>query len=147
MTIREATPADVETIVRLGLSFQASTEYARHLRASEAALRVSAQAALVNPDVAAWIAERDGVAVGMIAAMLYVQPFSGALIGSEIVWWMEPEARGGLTALRLLRRAEAWALSRGATRFQMMAPTPEVGKFYAGIGYELIETHYQRSLA
>ncbi len=89
---------------------------------------------------------------GMLAAALYVQPFSGESIGAEIVWWMNPDARGGRTAIRLLREAERWAKDRGATTFQMMAPVGktgtilELGRLYEALHYEPIETHYQRRL-
>lgn len=147
MTIRRATLADVAAIVAMGLRFQAGTTYAKHLTATADTLTAIAWHLLESADAAIWLAEREGIPVGLIAAALYVQPMSGALIGTEICWWMDPEARGGRTALRLVRTAEQWARDRGATVFQMMAPTPAVGRFYEALHYDAIETHYQRALA
>jgi len=145
-TIRAATAADVDVIVAMGLRFQATTTYAAHLRATEPTLRALALQLLAHEGSVIFLAETDGQVVGMIAASCYVQPMSGELIGSEICWWMDPAARGGRTALRLLRTAEQWAADRGAAIFQMMAPTPEVGALYERLAYAPIETHYMRRL-
>src|SRR4030095_5403739 len=147
MTIRAATAEDIDTIVAMGLRFQALTSYAAHLRATATSLRTLTAAVLANADAAIWLAERGGRAVGMIAVGLYTQPMSGECVGSEICWWMDPEARGGRTALKLLHTAERWAAQQGATIFQMMAPTDAVGAFYERLHYELIERHYMRRLA
>lgn len=147
MTIRRATLEDVVAIVVMGLRFQATTSYATHLRATAETLTALVNAMLANPDAAGWLAEREGVPVGMIGAALYTNPMSGERVGSEIVWWMEPEARGGRTALRLIRTAEQWAQEHGAVIFQLMAPTTEVGRFYQALKYDAIEVHYQRRLA
>lgn len=146
-TIRRATPADIDAIIAMGLQFQATTSYAHHLRATADTLRALATGVLQNGDAVIFLAERDAVIVGMLAATIYQQIMSGERIGMELCWWMDPSARGGRTALRLLRTAEAWAVTQGATVFQMMAPTKEVGAFYEALHYTPIETHYQRQVA
>lgn len=145
--IRRATSEDVEAIVAMGLCFQATTNYAQHLRATPETLRSLAMSILANDQSVIFLAERERSILGMIAASLYLQPMSGELVGTEICWWMNPDARGGRTALRLIRAAEAWAVSRGAVVFQLMAPTAKVGQFYEALHYDLIETHYQRRVA
>lgn len=145
MTIRRAMADDIEAIVSMGLKFQATSEYAAHLRTSSERLRRLAIATLINPDAAFWLAESvSGEVVGMLAAGLHVQPMSEEVVGHEIVWWMDPAARGGRAAIGMLRAAEEWAKGRGATIFQMMAPNAHVGSFYERLGYAPIETHYQR---
>jgi len=146
-TIRRATSADVDVIVAMALRFQQTTTYAQYLRTTEPTLRALAAAIVANAEAVILVAERLGVVVGMIAAVLVVQPMSGECVGTEICWWMEPEARGGRSALRLLRAAEQWARDRGAVVFQMSAPSDAVGAFYEALHYDRIETHYQRRLA
>lgn len=146
-TIRPATAADTDRLVAMSLRFQATTKYAQHLRATPETVASLIAALLANADAIILVVERAETLVGMLAAAIYVQPMSLERVGSEIVWWMEPEARGGRAALRLLRTAEAWAGARGATVFQMMAPTADVGAFYEALDYTPIETHYQRRLA
>lgn len=146
-TLRRATIADVDAIVAMGLQFQATTSYAQHLRATPETLQALAIGLLGNDEAIIVLAEADGQIVGMIAATLYRQVMSQELIGTEVCWWMNPEARGGRTALRLIRAAEQWAVDHGAVVFQMMAPTAKVGAFYEALKYDLIETHYQRRVA
>jgi GNAT superfamily N-acetyltransferase len=145
--IRRADVHDTEALVAMALHFQTTTKYAAHLRATAETFRALLGNIFSSDEAAIWIAERDGLVLGMIAAMLYTQPMSGERIGSELCWWMEPEARGGRTALRLLRTAETWAKAQGAVVFQMMAPNADVGRLYEALHYEPIETHYMRRIA
>lgn len=131
----------------MSLRFQATTGYAPHLHATAATLTALVDRILDNAEAVIFLAERAGAVVGMLAALLYTHPMSGARVGSELCWWMDPEARGGRQALRLLRTAEAWARDHGATVFQMMAPTPDVERFYTALHYDRIEVHFQRRLA
>jgi len=131
----------------MGVCFQATTSYAQHLHATPETLRALAFGLLSNDQAVIFLAERDGHILGMIAATLYRHAMSQELIGTEVCWWMNPDARGGRTALRLIRAAEQWAVELGAVVFQMMAPTAKVGAFYEALHYEQIETHYQRRVA
>ena len=144
--IRRATTEDLPAIVRMGLRF-ADAEYRGFLPATASALSALAAAVLANPDALLLVSEQGGDVVGMLAATTYVQPMSGETIATEIAWWMEPQARGSRAALRLLASAETWAKDKGATKFQMIAPTDHVGQFYERLGFTRIETHYQRSLS
>jgi GNAT superfamily N-acetyltransferase len=144
-TIRRATETDLDALVKMSLRFQAEV-YVRHLFATVETFQRLARLLLTSSTTAVWIACDGDTPVGMFAAALYHQPMSGELIGSEVCWWMEPEARGGRTGLRLLRLAETWAKDQGAATFQMMAPTKAVGRFYERLDYEQIETLYQRRL-
>jgi GNAT superfamily N-acetyltransferase len=62
----------------------------------------------------------------------------------EVVWWVEPEARGD--GVRLLRAAEDWAIEQGIGKMQMVAPNERVGALYERMGYLPVETSYQRTL-
>lgn len=144
--IRLATESDLDAVVAMGLRFQESSEYAHYLRATESTLTTVVGHVLRNENSNVWVADVNGRLIGMIAASLYTQPMSGECVGTEICWWMEPEARGGRTAIRLLRTAEAWAQEHGAVVFQMIAPNAAVGALYKRLAYQPIETHYQRRL-
>jgi N-acetylglutamate synthase-like GNAT family acetyltransferase len=143
--IRDATTADIPAIVAMGLRF-ADTEYHAFLPANAECLATFAANLLAHDASAIFVAERDGALHGFLAVSSYVQPMSGELIGTEVAWWIDPEARGGRDALKLLAAAEAWARARGATRFQMIAPTDHVAAFYERLGFARVEMHYQRTL-
>jgi GNAT superfamily N-acetyltransferase len=86
----------------------------------------------------------DATITGMIAMLAYDHPFSGERMAFEVVWWVEPEARGD--GVRLLRAAEDWAMEQGIGKMQMVAPNERVGALYERLGYLPVETSYQRSL-
>lgn len=144
MTIRAATPNDLDAIVAMGERF-IETEYPGAIRFDPERL-VSLACSLMAGAGAVLIAEAADGLVGMMALTTYQHPMNGDTIATEIVWWMEPEARGGRAALQLFAAGEAWARTQGATKFQMIAPSDKVGRFYERIGFERIEVHYQRSL-
>lgn len=147
MRIRQATLEDVPAIVAMGLRF-AADEYRDYLRPDPAALEQLARNVITGATSIGFVAEdADAALVGMIGLMTYQQPMAGALVATEIVWWMEPEARGARAAIHLLNKGETWAREQGATKFQMIAPTDHVGAFYERMGFKKLETHYQRSLA
>lgn len=143
--IRDAALADVPAIVRMGVRF-ATGEYARLLTVNEQALAILASHMIQNAACGAWVLECDGVVVGMLGMTTYPQAMSGETIATEMVWWMEPEARGGRGALRLLEHGKTWARAQGATRLQMIAPNTHVGAFYERLGFQLLEIHYQAPL-
>jgi len=86
------------------------------------------------------------IVVGVIALVLVTQPMSGETIATELVWWVDPNARGGRAALELLAAAETWAKLNGATRLQMIAPSDKVCRFYEKLGFDRVEVAYMRTL-
>lgn len=116
----------------------------------------------VKPDVdhlahfIAWLLEHglllvldvDGCIAGMFGAAIVPHMFSGELTANEVVWWVDPEYRGGSHALRMLRWFDEWAADRGAKRQQMVAPFGEarLHDVYQRLGYAPLETVYQREL-
>jgi len=144
VTIREAVAADVDALVAMGERFLGSV-YAAKIRVSAAALRRTAEGLIASPDAVVYVAEVHGAVIGMMGLMRYQHPMSGELTASEVMWWVDPERRG--SGLRLFRVGEAWAQASGATVIQMIAPSLEVERFYARVGYEPVERTFQRRIA
>ena len=142
MTIRQATAEDVPAIAAMGHEFVSTSTYAAHMQTEPARLEALAGTILTNPDAAMWVCVRDEQPIGMLAMAMVTHPMSGDRIASEIVWWMNPSARGA--GVRLLRTAERWAKDRGAVAVHMIAPTERVGQLYAAIGYAPVEVNYYR---
>ena len=90
------------------------------------------------------IAERDGVIVGMLGFIIHAHFISGEKIAGEVFWWTEPEHRGD--GMRLLKEMERRAREAGCKYMQMVSPTEKVAKFYERLGYEFMESTYQREL-
>jgi GNAT superfamily N-acetyltransferase len=141
--IRRAEPEDMERIVEMGQRFVAETEYSERIAVRPERLLDTVINVATNPDGVIFVSGKDAV-TGMIAMLAYDHPFSGERTAFEVVWWVDPEARGD--GIRLLRAAESWAKEQGATKMQMVAPNQRVGALYERLGYAPIETSYQRSL-
>jgi len=85
--------------------------------------------------------------VGMLGLVAITHPASGADYADEIVWWVDPEFRGGSIGPRLLAAGETWARRRGLPLVNMVAPEgSDVGRFLARQGYTPIETAWVKRL-
>lgn len=95
-----------------------------------------------------FVHEQDHHITGMLGAIIYPDANDGALVATEMFWYVAPEARG--TGLRLLRDFETWAQRRGAARI-IMAHLHELmpealTKLYLRRGYRPVETHYLKEV-
>jgi GNAT superfamily N-acetyltransferase len=77
---------------------------------------------LARPDAAAlWVAEDDGVVIGLCSAQINISTVEGGPVA-----WIEdvivkPEARGQGIGRQLLDAVDSWATRRGLTRLQLLA--------------------------
>lgn len=142
--IRQATVEDRERLAEMGRRFAAETEYRELVNVDPARIQATVDHMLSNPDGVVFVSGTDATTTGMIALLAYDHPFSGERTAFEVVWWVNPEARGD--GVRLLRAAEGWALDRGIRKMQMVAPNERVGALYKRLGYAPVEISYQRSL-
>ena len=144
--IREATVDDVPSLVEMGARFIAETGYRNHIAINPRALANLMIGLIDAVSGVIFVSEKDGKPVGMIGAHVYMHPMSLESVGAETFWWVEPEARGKGSGIRLLKKAEAWADERGAVRMQMVAPNERVAKVYSALGYTKIEEQYQKDI-
>lgn len=95
------------------------------------------------------VADMDGELVGILCAHIDPATFNPAVVAAELVWWVEPEHRGGMTAVRLLKRGEDEARARGATVFNMcaLATSPEeASEILKRLGYAPTHTVFTKRL-
>jgi GNAT superfamily N-acetyltransferase len=143
--VRLALPEDVPAIVRMAVRFLNESTYADQITPDPARIERFVEDLLTTGLLL--IAEQDDQPIGMLAAILFEHPFSGARTVSEIGWWVEPEYRGGLTGPQMLRRAEQWAHQQHAQSMLMIAPAGStVGRLYQRRGYDELETTFQLQL-
>lgn len=142
LLIRPATEADIPRMVEMGQRFHDETTYQKHLPSNpEQMHKIGKQ--LIDLD-GLLVSEREGKIVGMIGFVVFPHFLSGELVCGEAFWWVDPEYRG--EGIRLMREAEKSACARGAKKMQMIAPTDQVGHVYQRLGYEFVESAYQKSL-
>jgi len=141
--IRDATIADVPALVAMGQQFRAEL-YAETLGDNPAQLAAMASHLITSADGLLLVAEDAGALVAMIGFLIFPHFLSGERTGAEVFWYVDPAKRG--IGVRLLKRAEAWAIAHGVARIQLVAPTRDVGVLYERLGYQPMETAYMRTV-
>lgn len=156
MHIREATHQDIPQIVEMAQQFYPASPYPAiygDMPAEQAAgLVIVMLEGMASHGVAPGVmlvAEHEGRLVGMLCLHLDAATFTPEVIAGEIVWWMDPEHRGGITAVRLVREGEKAAQAKGATvsRMAVLGSSPdEAGKMLQRLGYAPTETIFTKRL-
>lgn len=129
----------------MGARFVRETAYVGYVDVDPAAMARSVAWLLDQPTGTVLVLAPSGDLVGMIGMLAMPHFVSGQMVASELFWWVEPESRGH--GVRLLRAAERWAASVGATHIHMIAPGVDVARLYERLGYTQIERVYQRRVA
>ncbi len=119
LTIRAATPHDLDALVRLlGVLFSIEADFqpdaARQRRGLAGLLEDPARRAVL-------VAERAGAVVGMVTVQLVVSTAEGADSGWVEDLVVDAPSRGAGVGRRLLAAAAEWARANGATRLQLLA--------------------------
>lgn len=143
--IRPATLDDVPAIAQMAGKFYATTDYAKFAPFDETAV-TNLSAGLTEHILL--VAEYNNKLVGVVG--LFVAPFTfnpSITFATEVVWWVEPEARSTGAGIALLQAVEPAAKARGCTMVQMMhlATSPkQAGALYQRHGYNLSELSYTK---
>jgi GNAT superfamily N-acetyltransferase len=91
------------------------------------------------------VVERDGRLIGMAAAMAYPHYLNlKTKVAQEMFWWVAPEARGGMSGVKLLGALESWADEAGCSALTMIC-LPIDGPaetIYQRSGYRAVERSY-----
>ena len=92
----------------------------------------------------------DDVPVGLLVGQAAPFALTGALIASELSWWVDPQHRGGPAAKELLEAYEYWAKQVGCKYIQTVAlnneSLPVLTRFYERKGYAKLETCFMKEL-
>jgi GNAT superfamily N-acetyltransferase len=120
MRIRRAGPADIDAVARMGVEvirFDTQFGGVTERPGTAAAMRREAAGLLAGPEPWTWLAERDGTAVGMLAAQQpeaagWIAPMAGpAPVAYLMLMFVLPGERasglGGLLTARFHREVEA----------------------------------------
>lgn len=142
--VREATVEDIDRIVTMGRRFLAETEYREVMAGDPVRMAETVRDLIAGDRGLLLVLDGDEGLRGMIGVFAFEHPISGAVVASELFWWVEPETRGD--GLKLLRGAERWARGVGASVLQMIAPNEKVARLYQAFGYVKVETLFQMRL-
>ncbi|TWC18119.1 acetyltransferase (GNAT) family protein [Pseudomonas sp. SJZ085] len=115
--IRPAKHSDVPRLIELGTLLHDTTSYASMNFSPEKS--ATFLHSLINGLGVVFVAEIDGQIVGGMAGGLTDQWFSDDLIAYDYSIFIEPGRRSGITAVRLIKTFEQWAILKGAKQLHM----------------------------
>ena len=146
--IRRAEMSDLDAIVAMGERFYRGTSYARWASFCPESARLLGE--MLIEEGVVLLADGPVRPVGMVG--LAVVPFMfnrSSLAAHEVFWWVEPEARGGLAAWRLLKAVEPACAEMGCSAIQMnlLGDSPEIASsMYLRAGYLHTETSFTKMI-
>jgi GNAT superfamily N-acetyltransferase len=146
--IRRACTDDLPDLLRMGEAFYATTAMAErvpHCPASaEATARQLLASGIVLVDVHA------GRLVGMLGMLVAPTLMNHAVsAASEVMWWVDADARRSGAGVRLIRAAERAAREAGAAFIHMLrleSSPPAAALLYTRMGYAPSESAYTKVL-
>jgi GNAT superfamily N-acetyltransferase len=146
LIIRRATRPDVPALIALGRRFNDASGL--NLAFSEPRAIQAITAAIDLPDrLALTLATPAGPLAGFLFAHVGLPPFSTTRVVAEDAFWIEPDHRGGRTALRMISEFEAWARAQGAASASLSAlQSSRVAALYERLGYVRSEAHFTKGL-
>ncbi len=144
--IRKAVEQDILEIISMSEKFYAQTHYASLIPANNAA--VAALALMLIEQGSLFVAEVDGVVVGILGFVCTPFMFNPALLGAhEVVWYIEEAYRSYGYGPKLLLAAEQ-EFKRVGINFIQMVDLPEnnsgAGELYKRLGYSTSELSYTK---
>lgn len=143
--IRKATLDDLPDMLRLGAMMHAESRYAS-MKFDPAVLAETIAQLIASPYGFAWVAIRESQTVGVMLAGVGAQWFSRELTTFEYGVYVEPEHRGSMLGIRLIKSYKEWALSVGAKIVQggvtANIEDGNAGKIYERIGFDKIGSLY-----
>lgn len=137
--IRCADQTDLTELVRLGRLMHAESNYAP-LVFSEVVYRHFLQAVIDHDNGCVLVAERNHGLIGVYIGVVANAFFSTDKVANDVLLYVEPHFRGGMTAMRLIKAFEQWAVEQGAVQIR---PGISVGgeidvaaRLYRAAGFE-----------
>lgn len=116
--IRQATPADLPELIRLGQIMHAESPEYRDMVFCPDTLGRTLLAAMESHFLC--VAERaDGTLAGGLAAMAVRHWFGPSIQACDLALFVDPQARGGIAAARLIRAYVEWARAAGAQKIAL----------------------------
>jgi GNAT superfamily N-acetyltransferase len=135
--IRAATLADTVHIVDIGEALHEESTY-REIPYSRDKVIVLIRSLIQGAGVV-FVAEKEGQIVGGIAGGVTSHWFSDELTGFEYSFFVLPEHRHGLVAMKLLLAMKAWCTAKGAKTLRIGITTginvEGTARFYRHMGF------------
>ena len=135
MRIRPADVQDAIPLAELGKVLHQTSAFAgMTLDLDKSASYLISLILNTSGDYFVWVAENDaGEVVGGMAGYCVPSWFGPDKLASDISLFIKPEARGGMAAVRLIKKFIEWAKERGAKQIRPGVSTGEIGSAAEGL--------------
>lgn len=141
MKIAPLRVADIPAVIEMGRAMHAASPEWRARRFSDQKVHELANRCLDDADwmaLLAWSHTRPEP-IGMFVGFVSEDWFGADRYAADLVFWVEPKARGSTAAMRLFFAFEKWADLRGATEMRVGVSTgirvPQATAFYRKTGF------------
>lgn len=144
MIVRDANVQDRFALVRMGRAFfEAGGLPGQYDPAYAEAVILKAIAAM---DRCALVLDIEGERRGALLAVAGPHGLLPMTAATELVWWIDPQARSPRAARAMLEAYEAWAARMDAEIVGLAALDARVAALYRRRGYRPAETHWMKAL-
>jgi len=152
VTVRRATAEDLDRYLPLAAAFHSASPVHSALPFDYEGFTNFYLAAVSNPNMGIWVAEKDGQVVGITGACDYPMYFSPShRVVQELWWYLTPEVRGNGVGKQMYDAIESWAKEQGATALFMVALEDErslsMANLYARQGFKPMERMFYKEVA
>jgi GNAT superfamily N-acetyltransferase len=154
MRIAPLTSADIEEALELARRNWAESRFAARLPFDEEKVRANLKrmAEDPRPSYCVFVArDHTGRLVGYLAGSVEEYFFCRRLIASSVFFFVDPKARGGLAAVKLILAFRRWALNRGAAELYIGIATgvnlEKSSRFLHKMGFQFTGGNYSVWLA
>jgi len=120
--VRGATAQDFPQYLTLAKEFHAASPMHGVLDLDTDGYSAFYAKAIKDDSIGVWLAEKDGVIVGIAGALAYPMYFSPTnLVVQELWWWLTPAARGSGAGKAMFDAITTWAGQKNAKALFMIA--------------------------
>lgn len=142
--IRQATDTDRPEMLRMARDFIAASGLDLPFHAAYVSQSIAGQ--IAAPDRLALVLELDGTLRGMLCAAHSQSPLAPVRVATELVFWIDPMARGPWAA-NMIQRYETWARAECCQLISMAAIGGRgADRLYQRAGYQPAERHFMKAL-
>ena len=149
MLIRPITKEDVPQLVELGYEQFAASRF-NYLNYDREKIRIQFENAVGHPTRRAFVIDDDGELVGLVGVSLEQFEYNYDTFAMDHFYYIKPEHRKGLLAMRLFKVAEQWAQENRALEihfnFAFNDEGQRIANFMDRLGYVKYNEHYKKLL-
>ena len=135
--------------LRLGKIMHAESAFSR-FNFDEEKSKAYIAALMSSPECMGWVLEHEGSVIGMLGGAIISPYFTKDIVAQDTIFYIHPHHRGGMGAVKMIRKMEVWAKERGALEvWHATSSEIDTGRtvcFYEKLGYTQFTFQLRKTL-